>query len=120
MAFQKRIKVLIPTLRERKRYIAVKLISEEKLMSSDVEDAIKKTLQNFYGDFVYSTFSLKIAKNLLYQGKNIIILKCNHLSVNRVVLGIAMLDRIGDVRVIPKVISVSGTIKNLRRKIKNA
>lgn len=120
MKFQKRIKILTPTLREKKRYIAVKLIAEEPLIFSDIETAIKETLLHFYGSFVYSTFSLKIIKNLFNQKENIVVLRCNNLAVNKVLLGISLIARIGDVRVIPKIIRVSGTIKSLGKVIKNA
>lgn len=43
-------------------------------------------------------------------------IRCSHLAVENVRASLALINRIGDVRVIIKVLGVSGTIKAARRK----
>lgn len=110
---QEKLKISLPTLRERKRYIKFKVISEEPIVYEDLEQAILNTFLDFYGENGFSKLSLWVFKNL-WDGKNQTgVIKCNNKSVLQVVAGLGLISRLGDTRVIFKILKVSGTIKGL-------
>ncbi len=110
----KKLKGLLPSLRERKRYIKFKVISEEPIEYSDLEAAIFNIFLDFYGELGFSKLSLKILKDLWNGETQEGVIKCNNKSVDKVLAGLALLSRLGDVRVIFKIIKVSGTIRSLK------
>ncbi len=113
---QKRPKILLPTLREKDRYIKFQVISEEPIFYPDLEQAIWNTFLDFFGEFGVSKTNLWIIKNLYDEEKQIGVIKCNNKSVQQVLAGLGLISRLGDNRVIFKILKVSGTIKGLKLK----
>jgi len=111
---KERPKLLLPTLREKKRYIAFKVISEEPIIYSDLEQAMLNQLLDFYGEDGFSRLSFWIIKNLYNEREQLGVLRCNNKSVQKVIAGLGLISRLGDTRVIFKILKVSGTIKGLR------
>lgn len=114
MKQQEKLKILSPTLREKERYISFKTISEEPIVYSDLESSIWQTLLEFYGELGVSQISLRIVKNLYDNDKQISVIKCNNKSVPKVIAGLGLLTRLGEIRVIVKILRVSGTIRGLK------
>ncbi len=104
---------ILPSLRERRRYIKFKVFSEEKISYSDLEQAIRNTCLEFFGEFGISNFSLNLIRNLWNEKEQIGVLKCNHLSVPHIILSLSLIQRLGDARIRIKVLKVSGTIASL-------
>lgn len=113
MKSSKRLKLSLPSLRENYRYIAFEVIFEEPITFSDLESAIWNTAQDFFGELGTSKISLWIIKNLYDEQKQIGVIRCNNLSVDKVLTTLGLITRLGDVRVIFKIHKVSGTIKGL-------
>jgi len=113
---QKKPKILLPTLREKDRYIKIQVISEEPISYPDLEQAIWNTFLDFFGEFGVSKTNLWIIKNLYDEEKQIGVIKCNNKSVQQVLAGLGLISRLGDNRVIFKILKVSGTIKGLKLK----
>ena len=121
MNIKKRLKVLIPTLREKERYIAFQIISEEPISYSDLEAALWNTMLEFFGEYGVSKTSVWLIKNLYDPKKQIGVIKCNHKSVTQVIACLGLISRLGESRVVFKILKVSGTIKGLRlNQFKNA
>ncbi|MBI2005214.1 MAG: ribonuclease P protein component 2 [Candidatus Aenigmarchaeota archaeon] len=116
MKQQEKLKILSPTLREKERYISFKIISEESVVYSDLESAIWSQLLDFYGELGVSQMSLRIVKNLYNEKEQIAVIKCNNKSVPKVIGGLGLITRLGESRVIFKILKVSGTIKSLNLK----
>ena len=114
----KKLKILQPTLREKIRYIAFRVISEEgeEFTYSDLESAIWNTLLDFLGEYGVSKTSVWLMKDCWNQEKQIGILRCNHKSVQEIIATLGLIDRLGDNRIMFKVLKVSGTIKNIKDK----
>lgn len=104
----------MPTLREKDRYVAFQIISEEAVVYSDFEAAIWNTAMDFFGELGTSQISLWLIKNLYDDEKQIGVIRCNHVSVPIVLTTLGLIERLGDSRVIVKILKVSGTIKGLR------
>jgi ribonuclease P/MRP protein subunit POP5 len=111
---KERLKILLPTLREKERYIKFKLISEEPVEYADLEAAIWSTFLEFYGEEGVSRFSLWLIKNLWNPKEQTAVLKCNNKSVQQVLAGLGLISRLGDTRVIFKILGISGTLKKLK------
>ncbi len=112
---QKRMKTLSPTLREKNRYVTFQIISEEgeEFSYSDLEAAIWNNMLDFLGEHGVSKTSFWLLKDCWDQKKQIGILRCNHKSVQVVVASLGLIDRLGDNRIIFKILKISGTIKSI-------
>jgi RNase P/RNase MRP subunit POP5 len=53
-------------------------------------------------------------KNLWDSEKKICVIRCNNLSVQKVIAGLGLISRLGDARIIIKILKVSGTLKGLK------
>jgi len=114
MKQQDKLKFLLPTLREKDRYISFQVISEEPIVYKDLEQAIWNTMLDFFGELGVSKTSAWIIKNLYDAEKQIGIIKCNNKSVQEIIAGLGLISRLGDVRVTFKILKVSGTIRGLK------
>lgn len=110
---QKKLKILLPTLRKKQRYIKFQVISEESITYPDLEAAIWNTMLDFFGEFTTGKTSLWLIKNLYDDKKQIGIIRCNNKAVQQVIACLGLISRLGDIRVIFKILKVSGTIKGL-------
>lgn len=110
---QEKLKILKPTLRERSRYVKFHILSEEKIEYTDLEAAIWNTALDLYGETGVSKLSLWLVKNLYNEEKQIGVIRCNNNSVQQVLAALGMISRLGDNRVVFKILKVSGTIKGL-------
>lgn len=110
---KERLKVLPPTLRKRKRYVKFKVISQEPIVYADLEHAIWNTFLDFYGEHGTAELDFWLIKNLYNRSEQIGIIRCNHKSVDETIAGLGLLTRLGDNRIVVKILKVSGTIKGL-------
>jgi len=113
---EKRPKTLPSSLRGRKRYIAYHIISQEKILFQDIINTIWHSILNLLGELGTSEADIWIIKDSYDEDKQIGILRCSHTSVEQVRAALALIDRIGDIRVIVKVLGVSGSIKATKMK----
>jgi len=113
MKQEDRLKILLPTLREKDRYISFQVISEEPIEYSDLESGILNTFLEFYGEYGFSKLSFWIIKNLYEPEKQIGVIRCNNKSVQQTIAGLGLVSRLGETRITMKIFKVSGTIKGL-------
>lgn len=116
MKQKERLKILIPTLREKDRYVSFQVISEEQITYSDLESAIWNQFLDFYGEYGVSKMNIWIIKNLWNERNQTAVIKCNNKSVSEVLAGLGLISRLGDIRVIFKILGISGTLKGLKLK----
>jgi len=114
----KKLKILPPTLRERKRYIAFQVIPEidEDFTYSDLEAGIWNIMLDFLGEEGVSKTSMWLLKDTWNPRKGIGIIKCNHKSTETVISSLGLIDRLGDNRICFKILGISGTIRGLKLK----
>ncbi len=111
-----RPKLISPALRERKRYLAYHVISESPLEFTDIANGIWHSLLNVSGELGASKTGLWVMKDLFNASKGTGVIKCRHDAVAILRSSLALIDRIGDSKVIFRVLGVSGTIKSLTSK----
>jgi len=112
----KRPKPLPSSLRGRRRYLAFHIISEEKILLQDLINTIWHSVLNFLGESGASEASLWIPKDIYEEKRQIGMIRCSHKNVEHVRAALALIQRIGDTRVVVKVLGVSGTMKAARTK----
>jgi len=111
-----RLKPLPSSLRPTRRYIAYQVISEDKMQYSDLLNAIWHSILNFLGEFGASEAKIWIIRNLYDEKKQYGMIRCSHKYLERIRAALSLIERVGDTRVIIKVLGVSGTIKAARMK----
>jgi ribonuclease P/MRP protein subunit POP5 len=107
---------LPPSLRGRRRYIAYQVISEGKFIFQDLANSIWHSLLNLLGELGASKADIWIARDIYDEGKQIGIIRCSHDNVEQVRTALALIERIGDIRVVVKVLGISGSIKATKMK----
>lgn len=112
----KRPNILSSTLREKSRYIAYKIISEEKIEFNDLVSAVWHSCLNFLGERGTAESNIWIIKNSWDEKEQTGIIKCDHTSVEQIRSSLALISRIGDGRVIATVLGISGTISAAKKK----
>lgn len=112
----KRPKPLPPSLRGRRRYIAYQVLSESKFIFQDLINSMWHSLLNLLGELGASEADIWIARDTYDEKKQIGIIRCSHENVEKVRFALALIERIGDIRVFVKVLGISGSIKATKMK----
>jgi ribonuclease P/MRP protein subunit POP5 len=113
---EKRPKPLPSSLRGRRRYIAYEVVSEEKVLIDDLMNTIWHTVLNFLGEHGTSKTDMLIAKDTYDENKQMGLIRCSHDNVEQIRASLALIERIGDVRVVFKVLGISGTMNAAKMK----
>ena len=112
----KKLKILPPTLRERKRYIAFQVIpeTEEDFAYSDLEAGIWNTMLDFLGEDGVAKTSMWLLKDTWNPKTRIGVIKCNYKSTEAIITSLGLIDRLGDNRICFKILGISGTVRGLK------
>jgi len=105
---------MLPTLKERNRYMAFESISSAKFSRNDVVKALWDSALRFLGELGAGKTSLWMMDWDEEKQKGI--LKANHKSADSVRTALALVNSINGQRVILNVLGISGTIKKTREK----
>lgn len=103
---------LPPSLRSRKRYIAFRIIAEKKVDAKSLSRVLMDNMISLFGECFAAGSGVKLEYFDGVKG----IVKCHREAVEKTMIALTLLDRIGEVRVIPLTMGVSGTIKRCKRK----
>ena len=103
---------LLPSLKEKKRYVAYEVISKEKLSSNQVKKAIEDALLKYIGILGTSKAGLQILK----QEKNKGILKINHKFTDHIKAAFTLINKIDNKKAAVRSIGTSGILKKAEAK----
>jgi len=109
-------KNLSPAMRENKRYLGFEVICDEKLKFEDILNAFWHSILNLCGELGTSKKNIWFIKDMWDEENQRGLIKCKSDSVEYIRSALALIDRIGDFRVIIYTLGVSGTMKSARRK----
>ena len=115
-----KLKILPPTLRNDKKYIAFEAFSEMSLNRDDVISLVWESSLNFHGECKTSNFDLWVMKvwktksNDINEIKGII--RCNRDEVNSLRASILLISKFRGKRVVFHTLGISGTIKSAIKK----
>lgn len=105
---------MLKTMRQRHRYLAVKVDSDQLFEERDIIDAVWKMVFQLFGEYGASQTSLFLIK--YNKQRKQAILRCSLKALPIVRASITSVTRIKDKTVAFHVLRVSGTIKGILRK----
>jgi ribonuclease P/MRP protein subunit POP5 len=111
-----RLKPLIPSLREKKRYVAYQVKSADYLEKRDAEQAIEKEILSLIGTLGTANASLLFLKDW-DQNKGIV--KVQPKYVDYLKASFALISNVNGKQATIESIGVSGMVGNLRRQVYN-
>ena len=100
--------------RERRRYLALKVKSEEPLNGRTVVDAVEASVQRLFGEYGASQANLKLIEYV--PQNNQLVIRCSHKTLEKVRAAVTSTIEINGKIATIHVIGVSGTIKALSKK----
>lgn len=112
-----KIKPILPTLRERKRYLVYEVISNRKLAHESVKKEIKKSILDFIGELGYAKSGVIIMDD---WKNNKGLIKINHNFVDQIKASLSLIKTIDDQKVIVKSSGLSGILNKSRKKFVDA
>lgn len=107
----------LPSMKERKRYIAFRVLSDRPKYPLDfqaVRDAVFNSVLNWLGEETSARAGVWMIKNLWDQKMQRGTIRCNRRETDLVKTALAMVHQIGDQRVIIQSLRITGTIKRGR------
>jgi ribonuclease P/MRP protein subunit POP5 len=104
---------VVPKL-ERRRYLALRVESEQPFSGSTVMDAVVASVQKLFGEYGGSQANVKLIKHI--PQKSQLIIRCSHSSLEKVRAAAALITEIDQKPATIHVINVSGTLKALSKK----
>jgi len=100
--------------RMRRRYLALKVVSEHSVNEGDVMDAVWSAVLKLFGEYGASKANLSLME--YDPQRNCVVVRCSHTALERVRASIASITEINGKPAVIHVIGVSGTLRTLRKK----
>ncbi|MAG52356.1 MAG: hypothetical protein CMH62_00160 [Nanoarchaeota archaeon] len=104
------MKRLLPSLKEKKRYLAFEIVSDDKFNKSDIANVINKEALKFMGTLDYGKAGVRI----INANKNKGIIRVNNKFVNHLKTSLILITNIKNKNVIFKTVKVSGILNKLK------
>ncbi len=114
-----KIKPVIPSLREKKRYLAFEIISGNKLSINDVKEAIINAVSRFLGEFGSSKAGIIFLDDKYNEKTQRGIIKVNRKQVDNLKSALILIKKIKNEDIIFRSIGVSGILKKATGKYLN-
>lgn len=101
--------------RVRRRYLAIKILSEKPVSRGEVMDAIWNAVLRLFGEYGASQVNLRFIE--FDFRKYYVVVRCSHAALEMVRASIASITEIDGKGAVFHVLGVSGTLRSLRRKV---
>lgn len=108
---------LMPSLKQKKRYIIFEIISEKKFSLSEIKSEAERALLLFLGQLGLSKAAPLFVDEKFNPEAQKFTLKVNHKYVNEVKAALALSKSIKNTPIIIKSVTVSGTLKKASTKL---
>lgn len=117
MAIKNKLKPLMPSLKERKRYLAFEIISEGPINEfKAVSEAIWSSVLGFLGELETGKAGIWIMPEKWNEQKQRGLIRVNHRYVEKLKASLALVEEIQQNNVIVKSVGTSGIIKKAEGK----
>ncbi len=100
--------------REKRRYLALNLESEQPFNEQELMSTIQSSVQKLFGEYGASKADIRLIKAI--PEKNQLVLRCSHIMLEKVRAAIASIVEVAGKPASVHVASVSGTLKALLKK----
>ena len=112
----KKIKPVLPSLREKKRYLVFKIISKKDIKSSDVSSLIWQSSLSFLGEIGTAKAGIWVLPDKWNQKKQKCMLKKNNKYVDKLKTSLTLIKSFKRQQIIIKSVGVSGMINKADKK----
>lgn len=109
-----KIKPILPSLREKKRYLAFEIISKDSISLESANKAIYGQCFGYIGELGMSRAGMLMLNDKYKNNKGI--LKVNHKNVDNIKSSLMLIRKINNQDVIIRVLGVSGILKKTNEK----
>jgi ribonuclease P/MRP protein subunit POP5 len=107
--------ILMPTLREKKRYVAFEVIAKEKKQAKEVSDSIWQSCLSYIGEKGCAQAGIQILKERWDQEKQAGIIKVEHDHVNDLKAALALIKNVGNTQVVMRSTTTSGILNKAEK-----
>ncbi len=112
-----KIKPILPSLREKKRYLVFEIISNQKIDNlNKIADSILEQCNKYLGEMGMAKAGLLILKDKYNKEKQRGIIKVNNKMLNNLKAALCFVKEIDNKKVIVKSVGVSGILKKAQNK----
>jgi ribonuclease P/MRP protein subunit POP5 len=109
----KKIKALLPSLREKKRYVAFEVISQSELESNSVKQEIDESCISYLGELNYGKSGIMFLSDKYKNNKGILRVEVKH--VNDIKSCLALTKKIKNNDVIVRSLGTSGILNKAEK-----
>lgn len=102
---------LMPSLKQRKRYVVFEIVSDKKFSALEVEAEISRAMKDFFGQLGMGKASPLFLKEKFNLDRQRFVVKINHKHVDELKAALTLSKSIKNTSVIIKSIITSGTLK---------
>jgi len=114
---KKRLKPILPSLREKKRYLAFEVISKSRVYNyNSIAGAIHNSLLQLIGELGAGKAGIKFLEDKFNQELQRGLVKVNHKYVDHLRASLALINDIDEKEVIVRSVGVSGILKKAEKK----
>ena len=101
--------------REKRRYLALKIESNQPLDEGAIMDAVHASVKRLFGEYGASKANIRLITGL--PENRYLVVRCSHLMLEQVRAAVASTVEINGTEAAVHVLAVSGTLKSLSKKI---
>ncbi len=112
------MKPILPTLKEKKRYIVFEVVSDKKISENALEKGIQENVTRFLGELGVAKSGFMLVKDAIKGNKGII--KTNVKYQDEMKMALNLMKNIGKEKVVVNVSGVSGILNKARKKFVEA
>jgi ribonuclease P/MRP protein subunit POP5 len=111
-----KIKAVLPSLREKKRYLVFEILSKSKINPLKVQEAVFQGCQQYLGEMGMAKAGLLMLNDKYNKEKQRGIIKVNNKMLNNLKAALCFVKEIDNQKVIVKSVGVSGILKKAENK----
>ena len=109
-------RMLPPSMRPPKRYIAFEVISEQPIVYGELVNTIWTTAMEFLGEIGSAEANIWFVHNMYDSKQQTGMIKCRHDNVEKVRTVLSLISVVGETKCVIRIIGVTGTIKSAKTK----
>lgn len=110
-----KLKPLIPTLREKKRFVKIRVVSTKKIEFKEFSNNLNTQLTYYIGAIDFGKGGVWILKDKFNFEKQEAIIKVGVKYKQKLLSSLALINKLGDQEVKIEIIRVSGTLKGVEK-----
>ncbi len=108
------MKPILPSLKEKKRYVVFEVLSDKKVSQKEIEEGVQSNVAKFLGELGIARSGFVLMNDTIKGKKGII--RTNVKYQDEIKMALSLIKNIGKEKVIVNVTGVSGILKKAKGK----